>query len=171
MTQTEPSSTALLTQQLLSLCFCASSAKVAYFAINLLIHSNKHWNSLFQFCFFEQYTVPLQAQSKSSGSSYICTGPHWAKIPSSVTQFITCFLFQTHLAHSGNGSDLSVSFKQDHSTQTKQIRSSLWNLAYNQLKPREWKKLAMFWKFTDEQIKAIEEQWTGNNIWMARHNI
>lgn len=26
---------------------------------------------------------------------------------------------------------------------------------------REWVKLAQFWKFTDEQIKAIEEQWTG----------
>ncbi|KAH0628018.1 hypothetical protein JD844_008667 [Phrynosoma platyrhinos] len=54
-----------------------------------------------------------------------------------------------------------LSFKQDHSLQTKQIRSSLWNLAYNQLKMREWTKLAQFWKFTDEQIKAIEEQWTG----------
>uniref|UniRef100_A0A8B9BD31 Ankyrin repeat and death domain containing 1B n=1 Tax=Anser brachyrhynchus TaxID=132585 RepID=A0A8B9BD31_9AVES len=54
-----------------------------------------------------------------------------------------------------------LSFKQDHSIQTKQIRSSLWNLAYNQLKPQEWKKLALFWKFTDEQIRAIEEQWTG----------
>uniref|UniRef100_A0A8C0AMW9 Ankyrin repeat and death domain containing 1B n=1 Tax=Buteo japonicus TaxID=224669 RepID=A0A8C0AMW9_9AVES len=68
---------------------------------------------------------------------------------------------QEHLAHSDDGSDFGLSFKQDHSTQTKQIRSSLWNLAYNQLKPQEWKKLALFWKFTDEQIKAIEEQWTG----------
>ncbi|XP_069632330.1 ankyrin repeat and death domain-containing protein 1B isoform X2 [Haliaeetus albicilla] len=66
-----------------------------------------------------------------------------------------------HLAHSDDGSDFGLSFKQDHSTQTKQIRSSLWNLAYNQLKPQEWKKLALFWKFTDQQIKAIEEQWTG----------
>nr|XP_028604864.1 ankyrin repeat and death domain-containing protein 1B isoform X1 [Podarcis muralis] len=54
-----------------------------------------------------------------------------------------------------------LSFKQDHGVQTKQIRSSLWNLAYNQLKMREWAKLAQFWKFTDEQVKAIEEQWTG----------
>ncbi|XP_071586128.1 ankyrin repeat and death domain-containing protein 1B isoform X5 [Heliangelus exortis] len=66
-----------------------------------------------------------------------------------------------NLSHSNDGSDFSLSFKQDHSTQTQQIRSSLWNLAYNQLKPQEWKKLALFWKFTDEQIKAIEEQWTG----------
>ncbi|XP_071586127.1 ankyrin repeat and death domain-containing protein 1B isoform X4 [Heliangelus exortis] len=68
---------------------------------------------------------------------------------------------QENLSHSNDGSDFSLSFKQDHSTQTQQIRSSLWNLAYNQLKPQEWKKLALFWKFTDEQIKAIEEQWTG----------
>lgn len=26
---------------------------------------------------------------------------------------------------------------------------------------QEWKKVAQFWKFTDEQMKAIEEQWTG----------
>uniref|UniRef100_A0A663EUJ5 Ankyrin repeat and death domain containing 1B n=1 Tax=Aquila chrysaetos chrysaetos TaxID=223781 RepID=A0A663EUJ5_AQUCH len=68
---------------------------------------------------------------------------------------------QEHIAHSDDGSDFGLSFKQDHSTQTKQIRFSLWNLAYKQLKPQEWKKLALFWKFTDEQIKAIEEQWTG----------
>ncbi|KAM6475333.1 ankyrin repeat and death domain-containing protein 1B isoform 2-T2 [Liasis olivaceus] len=55
----------------------------------------------------------------------------------------------------------NLSFKQDHNMQTKQIRASLWNLAYNGLKMREWTKLAQFWKFTDEQIKAIEEQWTG----------
>lgn len=58
-------------------------------------------------------------------------------------------------------SDINLSFKQDHNMQTKQIRASLWNLAYNRLKMREWVKLAQFWKFTDEQIKAIEEQWTG----------
>ncbi|KAJ7335860.1 hypothetical protein JRQ81_013801 [Phrynocephalus forsythii] len=58
--------------------------------------------------------------------------------------------------------DNLLSFKQDHSLQTKQIRSSLWNLAYNHLKMREWTKLAQLWKFTEEQIKAIEEQWTGN---------
>ncbi|KAM4878892.1 ankyrin repeat and death domain-containing protein 1B isoform 3-T3 [Sylvia borin] len=77
---------------------------------------------------------------------------------------------QTHLAHSGNWSDFSISFKQDHSLQTKQIRSSLWNLAYNQLKPPEWKKLAVFWKFTDEQIKAIEEQWTGKKSYKEHGN-
>ncbi|KAJ7407008.1 Ankyrin repeat and death domain-containing protein 1B [Pitangus sulphuratus] len=77
---------------------------------------------------------------------------------------------QTHPAHNDDVSDFSVSFKQDHSTQTKQIRSSLWNLAYNQLKPCEWKKLAIFWKFTDEQIKAIEEQWTGKKSYKEHGN-
>lgn len=60
-------------------------------------------------------------------------------------------------------SNIDLSFKQDHNIQTKQIRASLWNLAYNGLKMREWVKLAQFWKFTDEQMKAIEEQWTGND--------
>ncbi|KQK83517.1 ankyrin repeat and death domain-containing protein 1B [Amazona aestiva] len=77
---------------------------------------------------------------------------------------------QEHLVHSEDGSDFSLSFKQDHSTQTKQIRSSLWNLAYNQLKPQEWKKLALFWKFTGEQIRAIEEQWTGKKSYKEHGN-
>uniref|UniRef100_A0A8C8EAD8 Ankyrin repeat and death domain containing 1B n=1 Tax=Otus sunia TaxID=257818 RepID=A0A8C8EAD8_9STRI len=77
---------------------------------------------------------------------------------------------QEHLAHSDDGSDFDLSFKQDHSIQTKQIRSSLWNLAYNQLKPQEWKKLALFWKFTEEQIKAIEEQWTGKKSYKEHGN-
>uniref|UniRef100_A0A8C5TUR0 Ankyrin repeat and death domain containing 1B n=1 Tax=Malurus cyaneus samueli TaxID=2593467 RepID=A0A8C5TUR0_9PASS len=74
------------------------------------------------------------------------------------------------MKQSARGPDFSVSFKQDHSIETKQIRSSLWNLAYNQLKPCEWKKMAMFWKFTDEQIKAIEEQWTGKKSYKEHGN-
>ncbi|XP_030323430.1 ankyrin repeat and death domain-containing protein 1B [Calypte anna] len=77
---------------------------------------------------------------------------------------------QENPARSNDGSDFSLSFKQDHSTQTQQIRSSLWNLAYSQLKPQEWKKLALFWKFTDEQIKAIEEQWTGRKSYKEHGN-
>ncbi|NXN91948.1 AKD1B protein, partial [Rhinopomastus cyanomelas] len=75
-----------------------------------------------------------------------------------------------NLAPTNIGSDFGLSFKQDHSIQTKQIRSCLWNLAYNQLKPQEWKKLALFWKFTDEQIKAIEEQWTGKRSYKEHGN-
>ncbi|XP_043919893.1 ankyrin repeat and death domain-containing protein 1B isoform X1 [Protopterus annectens] len=53
------------------------------------------------------------------------------------------------------------SFKQDHSAATKTLRSIFWNLAHNQLKPNEWKKLAQYWKFADGHIKIIEQQWTG----------
>lgn len=53
-----------------------------------------------------------------------------------------------------------VTFKQDHSSQTSQIRSALWNLAYQQLKHDEWKKLAQVWTFSEQQIRAIEMQWT-----------
>ncbi|XP_021147866.1 ankyrin repeat and death domain-containing protein 1B isoform X3 [Columba livia] len=77
---------------------------------------------------------------------------------------------QENPADSDDGSHFGLSFKQDHSTQTKQIRSALWNLAYNQLKPQEWKKLAQCWKFTDEQIKAIEEQWTGKKSYKEHGN-
>ncbi|XP_062468367.1 ankyrin repeat and death domain-containing protein 1B isoform X4 [Pezoporus occidentalis] len=77
---------------------------------------------------------------------------------------------QEHLVHSDDGPDFSLSFKQDHSTQTKHIRSSLWNLAYKQLNPQEWKKLALFWKFTGEQIRAIEEQWTGKKSYQEHGN-
>ncbi|XP_068127823.1 ankyrin repeat and death domain-containing protein 1B isoform X2 [Hyperolius riggenbachi] len=53
-----------------------------------------------------------------------------------------------------------VTFKQDHSSETAKVRSALWNLAYQQLKQDEWKKLAHLWGFTEPQIKAIETQWT-----------
>ncbi|KAH0949131.1 hypothetical protein HN011_011253 [Eciton burchellii] len=44
---------------------------------------------------------------------------------------------------------------------SEQIRSILWKLAYKQLAPGDWKKLALHWAFTPEQIKAIEHQYTG----------
>jgi hypothetical protein len=37
----------------------------------------------------------------------------------------------------------------------------LWNLAYHQLKVNEWQRLARSWDFTDDQIRAIEQQWSG----------
>ncbi|XP_018316615.1 ankyrin repeat and death domain-containing protein 1A isoform X1 [Mycetomoellerius zeteki] len=43
---------------------------------------------------------------------------------------------------------------------TEQIRSVLWKLAYKQLAPEDWKKLAVHWAFTPEQIRAIEHQYT-----------
>ncbi|XP_029663535.1 ankyrin repeat and death domain-containing protein 1A-like [Formica exsecta] len=43
---------------------------------------------------------------------------------------------------------------------SEQVRSILWKLAYKQLAPGDWKKLALHWAFTPEQIKAIEHQYT-----------
>ncbi|XP_071634750.1 uncharacterized protein [Temnothorax longispinosus] len=43
---------------------------------------------------------------------------------------------------------------------TEQVRSVLWKLAYKQLAPGDWKKLAFHWAFTPEQIRAIEHQYT-----------
>ncbi|XP_035876331.1 ankyrin repeat and death domain-containing protein 1B isoform X2 [Phyllostomus discolor] len=56
-----------------------------------------------------------------------------------------------------------LTFKQDHSQETKHIRSLLWHLAYHQLKASEWQKLARSWDFTEDQIRAIEEQWSGKD--------
>ncbi|KAJ1209257.1 hypothetical protein NDU88_004635 [Pleurodeles waltl] len=64
----------------------------------------------------------------------------------------------------------SLSFKQDHSVQTSLIRSALWNLSYNRLKPQEWKKLAYVWMFTEAQIKAVEDQWTGTKSYKEHGN-
>nr|XP_033785199.1 ankyrin repeat and death domain-containing protein 1B isoform X3 [Geotrypetes seraphini] len=66
--------------------------------------------------------------------------------------------------------EIVLTFKQDHSPQTSQIRSALWNLAYNQLKEQEWKVLAHLWQFSELQIKAIEEQWTGKKSYQEHGN-
>lgn len=44
------------------------------------------------------------------------------------------------------------------------IRLILWRLAHKQFGPGDWKKLALHWAFTHEQIQAIEHQHTGKNI-------
>ncbi|GAB6018955.1 Ankyrin repeat and death domain-containing protein 1A [Chamberlinius hualienensis] len=43
------------------------------------------------------------------------------------------------------------------------LRQLLWQLATKQLKTSDWKRLALHWKFTQEHIKAIEHQYTGEN--------
>ncbi|XP_052100819.1 ankyrin repeat and death domain-containing protein 1A-like isoform X7 [Mytilus californianus] len=48
--------------------------------------------------------------------------------------------------------------KHPSSTQMKDI---LWKLATKQLKPGDWKKLAIHWKFTSDHIRCIEHQYTG----------
>lgn len=44
------------------------------------------------------------------------------------------------------------------------FRQVLWKLAYKQLEPSDWKRLAYHWAFTDEQIRAIEHQYTGTPL-------
>ncbi|XP_068059685.1 ankyrin repeat and death domain-containing protein 1A isoform X3 [Anomalospiza imberbis] len=64
-------------------------------------------------------------------------------------------------SNSGSWVAKHLTFKQDHRLETQHIRSVLWRLATKYLKPGEWKKLAHYWKFTDDHIRAIEQQWTG----------
>lgn len=45
---------------------------------------------------------------------------------------------------------------------SERLREILYKLSYKQLQPGEWKRLAIHWAFTEEQIKAIEHQYTGN---------
>lgn len=61
----------------------------------------------------------------------------------------------------GVHSQYPLTFKPDHRLETKQFRSMAWRLAYELLKPADWKRLAEHWGFTKEQISAIEQQWTG----------
>lgn len=44
---------------------------------------------------------------------------------------------------------------------SERLREILFKLAYKQLGPGEWKRLANHWAFTEEQIRAIEHQYTG----------
>ncbi|XP_077379001.1 ankyrin repeat and death domain-containing protein 1A [Festucalex cinctus] len=60
-------------------------------------------------------------------------------------------------------SEYPLTFKLDHRNETKQLRSIAWRLAYELLKPRGWKRLAEHWGFTQEQVSAIEMQWTGQH--------
>eukprot|EP00063_Salmo_salar_P072222 XP_014047057.1 PREDICTED: ankyrin repeat and death domain-containing protein 1B-like [Salmo salar] len=55
-----------------------------------------------------------------------------------------------------------LTFKLDHRTETKQVRGTAWHLAYRLLEPGDWKRLALYWHFTEQQVAAIEEQWTGD---------
>lgn len=48
------------------------------------------------------------------------------------------------------------------------LRQVLYKLAHKQLAAGEWKRLAYHWAFTDEQIKAIEHQYTGEIYWETK---
>lgn len=63
-----------------------------------------------------------------------------------------------------------LTFKLDHTPDTKAVRDVIWDLAYKHLKRNDWKKLAEFWEFTVDQVAAIEEQWTGPNSFQEHGN-
>ncbi|XP_013409552.1 ankyrin repeat and death domain-containing protein 1A isoform X1 [Lingula anatina] len=43
------------------------------------------------------------------------------------------------------------------------MKPILWKLASKQLKPGEWKRLALYWNFSEMHIKSIEHQYTGQS--------
>ncbi|XP_077601127.1 ankyrin repeat and death domain-containing protein 1A-like [Stigmatopora nigra] len=67
-------------------------------------------------------------------------------------------------------SEYPLTFKLDHRNETKHLRSIIWRLAYELLKPRDWKRLAEHWDFTLEQVSAIERQWTGQHSYREHGN-
>ncbi|XP_019722561.1 ankyrin repeat and death domain-containing protein 1A [Hippocampus comes] len=67
-------------------------------------------------------------------------------------------------------SEYPLTFKLDHRNETKQLRSMTWRLACELLKPRDWKRLAEYWGFTEEQVMAIERQWTGQHSYKEHGN-
>ncbi|TDH12712.1 hypothetical protein EPR50_G00049720 [Perca flavescens] len=67
-------------------------------------------------------------------------------------------------------SEYALTFKLDHRYENKQLRSMAWRLAYELLKPGDWKRLAEHWGFTKEQVSAIEEQWTGQHSYQEHGN-
>ena len=48
-----------------------------------------------------------------------------------------------------------------------QMKEIVWRLATKQLKPTDWKKLAVHWKFTSEHIHSIEHQYTGISLFVT----
>ncbi|XP_039505808.1 ankyrin repeat and death domain-containing protein 1B isoform X2 [Pimephales promelas] len=63
-----------------------------------------------------------------------------------------------------------LTFKLDHSPDTNPLRDMIWELAYKHLKRNDWKKLAELWEFTEDQVAAIEEQWTGPDSFKEHGN-
>lgn len=48
---------------------------------------------------------------------------------------------------------------------SEQMTGILWKLATKHFKPNDWKKLAMYWGFTQEHIKTIEHEYTGRSAY------
>uniref|UniRef100_A0A8K9UHF5 Ankyrin repeat and death domain containing 1B n=1 Tax=Oncorhynchus mykiss TaxID=8022 RepID=A0A8K9UHF5_ONCMY len=63
-----------------------------------------------------------------------------------------------------------LTFKLDHRAESKHVRGTAWHLAYRLLEPGDWKRLALHWHFTEQQVAAIEEQWTGKRSYQDHGN-
>ncbi|XP_024275241.1 ankyrin repeat and death domain-containing protein 1B [Oncorhynchus tshawytscha] len=63
-----------------------------------------------------------------------------------------------------------LTFKLDHRAESKHVRGTAWHLAYRLLEPGDWKRLALHWHFTEQQVAAIEEQWTGKRSYRDHGN-
>uniref|UniRef100_A0A8C2WED9 Ankyrin repeat and death domain containing 1A n=1 Tax=Cyclopterus lumpus TaxID=8103 RepID=A0A8C2WED9_CYCLU len=57
--------------------------------------------------------------------------------------------------------DRFYKWEKDHQPETQHLRSVLWSLATKHLCRGEWKILAQHWDFSNAQIRALEQQWTG----------
>jgi hypothetical protein len=44
------------------------------------------------------------------------------------------------------------------------MKEVMWTLATKHFKPSDWKRLAMYWKFTPDHIRCIEHQYTGKDF-------
>uniref|UniRef100_A0A3P9CDA4 Ankyrin repeat and death domain containing 1B n=1 Tax=Maylandia zebra TaxID=106582 RepID=A0A3P9CDA4_9CICH len=64
----------------------------------------------------------------------------------------------------------ALTFKFDRRSENKELYSMAWRLAYKLLKPGDWKRLATHWDFTQDQVSAIEEQWTGQHSYQEHGN-
>ncbi|XP_072288676.1 ankyrin repeat and death domain-containing protein 1A [Eucyclogobius newberryi] len=67
-------------------------------------------------------------------------------------------------------SEFPLTFRLDHRSETKQLRSTAWRLAFKLLKPGQWRKLAYYWGFTKQQVGAIGKQWTGQDSYQEHGN-
>lgn len=60
--------------------------------------------------------------------------------------------------------DINLQFKRPNHECSEFMKEVLWRLATKQLRQGEWKRLAIYWRFTESHTKAIEHQYTGTFV-------
>ena len=70
---------------------------------------------------------------------------------------------QAASGHSERVNGTVTQFKRPEHSHTEVMKDILWRLATKQLRSGEWKKLAYHWGFTENHVKAIEHQYTGES--------